>query len=91
MEIEYKENYIYIKNENDEVGYIQYTKVNDHVIDVTTTYVNEKYRGQGIAGKLFEQLVLYSRNHNYKIIPSCSYIKNKLEKSTKYADIYYNS
>lgn len=90
MEIEYQDHYIYLKDNNNEVGYIHYIKVNDYVIDVTTTYVHENYRGQGVAGRLFEQLVLFARENHYKIIPSCSYIKNKLENSTTYADIYYN-
>lgn len=89
MNIEHLDNYIYIKDKNKEVGHIQYNKIDENVIDVITTYVNTDYRGQGIAGKLFDELVLFSREHHYKIIASCSYIKKKLESSTKYEDIRY--
>lgn len=89
MNIEHKDNYIYMKDGNNNAGYIKYLKMNDQVIDVITTYVDEKYRGQGIAGKLFVELVNFAREENYMIKPSCSYIKKKLENSTEYKDIYY--
>lgn len=88
MKIEYQENYIYIKDNNNEAGYIRYNYKNDHIIDVTTTYVSDQYRGQGIAGRLFEELVSFCRNQQLQIVPSCSYIKNKLENSHEYDDIY---
>lgn len=88
MVIDYKDNYIYVKDGDIEVGYIKYDKVNEYIIDVKTTYVSDNYRGQGIAGKLFNELVKFSRSNNFKIIASCSYIKKKLESSTEYQDIY---
>lgn len=88
MNIEYKDNCIYVNNGENHIGYIKYQQISDHVIDVTTTYVDDHYRGQGIAGQLFEQLVLFARENHYQIVPSCSYIRKKLESSTDYRDIY---
>ena len=88
MKIEYQKNYIYIKDQDQEVGYIRFNYKDDQVIDVLTTYVNAEYRGQGIAGKLFAELVSFCRKQHLQIIPSCSYIKNKLENSHEYDDIY---
>lgn len=89
MKIEYAKNYIYIKDGDNEVGYIHYNQTAPNVIDVDTTYVNDQYRGQGIAGKLFDELVGFARKNHYRIIPTCSYIQKKFEKSTEYEDIHY--
>lgn len=35
-------------------------------------------RGQGIAGKLFHELVTWARHEGHKIDPHCSYIRKKL-------------
>lgn len=88
MKIEYQKNYIYLKENDDKVGYIYFDQVNDHVIDVKTTYVDNSYRGQGIAGQLFNELITYCRQHHYQIIPSCSYIQKKLDSSENYQDLY---
>lgn len=88
MNIEYNDNCIYVNDGEKHVGYIKYQPVSAQVIDVITTYVDDHYRGQGIAGKLFEQLVLFARENHYQIVPSCSYIRKKLESSTDYHDIY---
>lgn len=88
MKFRYDKEYIYLQEDNKVLGYIYYQKRMEQVIDVISTYVYDEYRGQGIAGILFDELVSFARSHHYHIIPSCSYIKKKLENSSKYDDIY---
>lgn len=88
MEFMYKDNYIYLNDGNQVVGYIYYQKINYDIIDVSSTFVSEDYRGQGIAGKLFDELVQFARKNHYQIIPSCHYIKKKIENNREYQDIY---
>ncbi|PID67430.1 MAG: GNAT family N-acetyltransferase [Fusobacteriales bacterium] len=59
---------------------LNYKKVND-VLIVDHTEVSEDLKGQGIAGKLFSELIKYVRENNYKIDPVCSYIEKKMQKS----------
>ena len=57
-------------------------------IVIDPTYVNDDYRGQGIAAQLVDRVVEMAREENKKIIPLCPYAKGMLEKnSSLYADV----
>lgn len=43
-------------------------------VRATHTFVNEDYRGQGIAAKLVDALIEYCTAEGLSIIPVCSYI-----------------
>ena len=43
-------------------------------VRATHTFVNEDYRGQGIAAKLVDALIEYCTAEGLSIIPMCSYI-----------------
>ena len=43
-------------------------------VRATHTFVNEDYRGQGIAAKLVDALIEYCTAEGLTIIPVCSYI-----------------
>ncbi len=44
-------------------------------VRATHTFVNEDYRGQGIAAKLVDALIEYCTAERLSIIPVCSYIR----------------
>lgn len=60
--------------------------IEDDIITIDHTYVSEKLRGQGIAALLLEKVVEYSIQKNKKILPICSYAKEKLAKE-EYKDL----
>lgn len=76
---------------NDESGNmiaeIKYTKENTTRIQVTHTWVDSEHRGDGLAGKLVNQIVSYARNNKLKIVPVCPYVKKKLRSKDQYSDI----
>ena len=43
------------------------------------TFVSPESRGSGVAGKMFDELVSWARENQYKIIPSCSYVEKKFD------------
>lgn len=64
-------------------------EVKDNVLNAYHTGVRKELEGQGIAGKLFDEMVTYARKNNYKVIPSCSYILVKFRRHPdEYADIW---
>lgn len=67
-----------------EITYIQSGK---NLIVVDHTFVSDELRGQGIAGKLLEQVVLYAREKNKKIKPLCVFAKKKMEDTEEYHDV----
>lgn len=61
----------------------------DNVMNAFHTGVRKELEGQGIAAKLFDKLVEYARENNYKIIPSCSYILVKFRRRPDdFADVW---
>lgn len=60
------------ENNEDEIGYVDFEIKEDSMI-LTHTFVNDAFRGQGIAGKLMEESLIYAKEHGYTILPQCSY------------------
>lgn len=58
------------------------------MISIDSTFVNDDYRGQGIAAQLVDRVVEMARAENKKIIPICPYAKGIFERnSLLYADV----
>ncbi|HZW68243.1 MAG TPA: GNAT family N-acetyltransferase [Pseudogracilibacillus sp.] len=75
------------EDENNPIAQITYKDQDEQTIVADHTFVSDELRGQGIAGKLFDQLIQYARQENKKIVPVCSYVKIKMERSDEYADL----
>ncbi|HLR41169.1 MAG TPA: GNAT family N-acetyltransferase [Virgibacillus sp.] len=59
----------------------------DNQLVVDHTYVSDELRGQGMAGKLVDQVVTYAREEGMKIVPECPYVKSKMDKTPEYHDV----
>ncbi len=63
--------------------------IKDNVLNAYHTGVRKELEGQGIAAKLFDKVVVYARDKNYKILPSCSYILVKFRRHPNdFADVW---
>lgn len=62
---------------------------NEDAIIITHTFVDPSLRGQGIANKLLDQVVLIARENNLKIKPECSFAKRVFELTPKYQDLIF--
>ena len=78
MEFHHQEGRLSVQTEaGEEIGYIIYkpaTQLQDVVV-VTSTFVKEPYRNQGIAGKLLDEFVDIMADQSKKIDPRCSYVE----------------
>lgn len=72
---------IYILVDEKEAGFIEYKVREDNSINAHETMVYEDFRGQGIAGLLFNELINFAKNKGIKIYPTCSYIVKSFEKN----------
>lgn len=74
----------------EKIGYCQYEVKNDKLWDIIHTVVNKTYGGQGIAGKLLDEVVNYAKENDIKLIPTCSYARKKFDENPeKYGDVRY--
>lgn len=63
----------YIDRDGRQIAELDF-EVKDNLLNAYHTGVRPELEGQGIAGKLFDAMVNYARENNYRVIPSCSYI-----------------
>jgi len=88
MEVLKGENKFFIgDDEETPIAELTYRHKDEDTIIADHTYVSEELRGQGVAGKLFKALVEFVREENIKVIPECSYIEAKMDRSARYDDI----
>jgi predicted GNAT family acetyltransferase len=68
-------------------AYVAYMPVDDQTLEYLRTYVPQELRGQGVAGKLVAQALDYAREHGYRVIPTCSYVRGYIERNPEYQDL----
>lgn len=51
------------------------------------TFVDDDYRGKGIAQSLVAEFVKQARKHNVKIIPLCPFAKKEFQEKPEYSDV----
>lgn len=93
MDIQFKINdnnqgSFFIEKDNKQVAELDF-EINDGILNAYHTGVRKELEGQGIAAKLFDEMVAYARKNNYKVLPSCSYILVKFRRNEdEYSDLW---
>ena len=89
MEIKKGDNKFFIgKNEEENKGEITFVDSGDDKIIIDKTFVSEELEGQGIGKKLIDKTVEYARENDLKILATCPYAIEQLEKNEEYHDVY---
>lgn len=66
---------------------ITFPYIDENTVDVNHTFVDISLRGQGIAGKLMQELVSDLEKRDLKAVPTCSYAQGWFEKHEEYAHL----
>lgn len=73
---------------NDKImGEVTYPYVNEEVVDINHTFVDNSLRGQGVADKMLEEVFKYLKDNNKKAICTCSYAKLWIGKHEEYRNL----
>ena len=71
-----EENRVYLPDENWNIlAEIYFEKVNENTYNISRTFVDNRFRWQGIGGELVERAVAYLTSKWYKVSATCSYAK----------------
>lgn len=73
--------FVKVKGGNAEITYDKHA---DDYLDLKHTYVPEDSRGFGIASDLTENVLKFAKENQYKIKPTCPFIKNYIDKKPEY-------
>ncbi len=66
-------------------AYLRYLVLDNNTLDLVKTYVPPELRGRGIAGIIVRFGLEYAKKNNKKIIPTCSYVAEFINKNKEYA------
>lgn len=88
MNFIHEQNKVYLNDEkNHMIAVVTFPKVQDNLVNIDHTYVDDSLRGQGIAGKLMEETVTQLRESNLKAKISCSYAVKWFEEHPEHSDV----
>ena len=69
------------------VAEVTFPDLDGNTVNVNHTFVDDVLRGQGIAGKLMEELVQELRQSGKKAVLTCTYALKWFENHPEYADV----
>lgn len=88
MDFTHNKNQIALFSETgDLLAEITFPNIDETTVDVNHTFVDSSLRGQGIAGKLMQELVSDLEANSLKAVPTCSYAQGWFEKHPEYAHL----
>lgn len=77
----------FIEQEGKVVAEMTYSRVNDKLIIVDHTLVNDSLAGQGVARSLLDALVAWARTSSTKVLATCPYAIAQFNKDPSIADV----
>lgn len=84
-----KQGKFYIEINEKQVAELEF-EIKDNILNAYHTGVIKELEGKGIAGKLFDEMILYAHKNGYKVLPTCSYILVKFKRNEElYKDIWF--
>lgn len=69
------------------IAEMTFHRVGSDIAVIEHKYVNESYRGQGIADQLFDCVVEKMRKEKREIVPLCSFAVKQFELKPQYQDM----
>ena len=88
MEFIHGEHRIYAENDAGKViAEVTFPAEGDTAVCLDHTFVDDSLRGQGVAGKLVQEVVTYAQQNGKKIRPQCSYAVEWFKKHTEHDEL----
>lgn len=88
MDFTHSENQIAVYSETgDLLAEIAFPYIDQETVDIIRTFVDPSLRGQGVAGKLMNELVKELGKRELKAVPTCSYAVGWFEKHPEYSHL----
>ena len=89
LDIEHdKNNTRFISTIDDNIATLDYSLTSQkNILNYRRTYVPPELRDQGIGASIVKFALDYAKENNYKIIPTCSFVKKFIEDHPAYKSI----
>lgn len=91
MEFIRESNRIYSRDKEGKLlAEVTFPQVKEGVVDINHTFVDDSLRGQGVAGKLMEEVTVFLKENNKKAVLTCSYAVLWFGKNEQYKDLIWD-
>lgn len=88
MDFIHEPNRIYVTNETGKtIAEVLFPDEGKDTVNITHTFVDSSLRGQGMAGKLLEEVARQLRSDGKKAYPTCSYAVKWFPEHPEYCDL----
>jgi predicted GNAT family acetyltransferase len=78
----------YVEREDVRLAEMTYARVDERLVIIDHTLVDERLRGLGVARRLLDTAVAWARATGTKLAATCPYAKAQFEKDASLADVY---
>ena len=55
---------------------LDYEPVGEKTLNFRSTFVPEELRGRGIGGRIVRHALEYARDHGFRVVPTCWFVKD---------------
>lgn len=80
----------FVAQADDHQAILKYRKVNETVLEYFSTFVPPEMRGGKVGFKLVAYGIQYAKENNYKIIPTCWFVKKVMDRNEEYRNMIAN-
>lgn len=87
MEFQFEPNRVFAVSEGRTVAEVTFPQVEEGVVEINHTFVDDSLRGQGVASKLLFHAAEQIARAGKKAVPTCSYAVKWFEKHPEWAHI----
>lgn len=87
MEFIHQENRVVIYKEDTVIAEVTFPTIEGDIVEINHTFVDDSLRGQGIAGKLMEEVVKQLKETNKRAVLTCSFAVSWFNKHSEYQDL----
>ncbi|TVQ21303.1 MAG: N-acetyltransferase [Spirochaetaceae bacterium] len=68
-------------------AYLSYYELPDKVLDLAETQTPNEIRGRGIATAMIRFALDYARQHGYRVVPGCPFVRTYIDRHPQFADL----
>lgn len=77
----------FVLDRNGLESYLTYRPIDPLAMDFVSTWVHPQLRGSGIGARLVEHALEWARARGLKIVPTCWYVAEYIDRNPQYADM----
>ena len=68
-------------------GTVLYQNTAPGVLDFQSTYIPAELRNRGLGGQLVRYALAWARDHNYRVVPSCWFVREVMAATPEFAGL----